>query len=97
MATFCSQYKDGRCLKGLHGGWPHRGVCLRACTEWDGPARGLGDQVHKLAMPIGRVLGHPCVDPETKRLKPAGKCAERQRRLNQRFPATDPLRRVGGG
>ena len=43
--------------------------------------RGLGDIVERLAKPIARVLGLPCLD-ESSRLRPGSPCAKRRDRLN---------------
>lgn len=56
-----------------------------ATKHVSGPARGrgLGDVVHAVALPIARALGLPCVDPETKQLRPESGCAKRRASLNQ--------------
>jgi len=45
--------------------------------------RGLGDLVAKLATPVAAALGLPCVDPQTKKLRPESGCAKRQSALNR--------------
>jgi len=47
-------------------------------NEWK-----IGDMVAAIATPIARAIGHPCVDKETRQLKPNSKCAERKARLNE--------------
>src|SRR5438128_2147209 len=47
---------------------------------------GLGDVVAAVATPIARALGLPCIDPQTKQLRPESGCAKRKAKLNQKFP-----------
>ena len=35
-------------------------VCLRACQQYDGPARGRGDVIHKVAKVVTLGLAEPC-------------------------------------
>lgn len=35
----CNVHGGGCCAKGLYGGKPSAGVCLRVCPEYDGPPR----------------------------------------------------------
>jgi len=44
--------------------------------------RGLGDIVERLAKPIARALGLPCLD-EHNRLRPDSPCAKRRNALNK--------------
>lgn len=53
---------------------PSHGVCLKACTKYDGPSRGLGDTVHKTIKTV--TLG---------KAKHCETCAERRVRLNKKF------------
>jgi hypothetical protein len=43
----------------------------------------LGDLVAKIATPIAKSLGMPCVDKETGKLKPTSGCAKRKEALNR--------------
>jgi len=76
----CTRWDGTRCTLNLYGGRPSPGVC-RACDRYDGPDRGLGDTVHRIAQATGiaavveRVKGGPC-----------GKCKERRRRWNGAEP-----------
>jgi hypothetical protein len=42
----------------------------------------LGDAVHAVALPVARALNMPCVDPETKQLRPESNCAKRRKKWN---------------
>lgn len=44
----CRHNDQGACHLGLYGGRPSPGTCLRACDQWAGPFRGLGDLVHAI-------------------------------------------------
>ena len=44
---------------------------------------GLGDVIHKVALPIARALNLNCVDKSTGQLKPESKCAQRRAALNK--------------
>lgn len=48
--------------------------------------RGLGDVVEKIAHPIAKAMGLPCIDKETDSLKPESPCAKRRDWLNKNFP-----------
>lgn len=50
--------------------------------------RGAGDIIHAIALPIARVLRLPCVDPDTKKLRPESPCAARRKDWNQKLPLT---------
>lgn len=59
----------------------------RTCPEGytrESPPDGLGDLIHKVALPIARALGLPCVDKETGKLKSESRCAKTRRELNRR-------------
>ena len=43
--------------------------------------RGLGDIVERIAKPIAKALGLPCLDEQNK-LRPESPCAKRRNRLN---------------
>lgn len=45
--------------------------------------RGLGDVVHKVALPVAKALGLPCVDKSTGKLRPESPCAKRREMLNR--------------
>jgi hypothetical protein len=76
----CSHWTGRECALGLFGGRPSPGVC-RGCDRYDGPDRGLGDTVHRLAQATGIaavvefVNGGPC-----------GGCEERRRQMNGAEP-----------
>jgi hypothetical protein len=44
---------------------------------------GLGDKIARIATPIARMLGFPCVDPKTGQLKNDSGCAKRRDVLNK--------------
>lgn len=74
------KHLDGQdCVLGLHGGRPSAGVCAR-CSSYEGPSRGLGDVVHKVAQVTGvsavfkRVVAENCG------------CAGRRAALNRAMP-----------
>ncbi len=48
----------------------------------DGKFVGIGDAISAIATPIARVLGLPCIDPQTKQLRPESGCAKRKAKLN---------------
>lgn len=50
------------------------------------PRRGLGDLIGAVATPVAAALGLPCVDPETKQLRPESPCAKRKAALNKAVP-----------
>jgi hypothetical protein len=65
-------------MKAIHNG---REVEMRRVRR---PERaGLGDKVAAVATPIARALGLPCIDPQTKDLRPESGCAKRKAKLNQ--------------
>jgi hypothetical protein len=82
--TRCKHHDGSRCTNGialpLYGATPSAGVC-RVCAHYDGPDRGLGDTVHRVARATGvarvvrAVKGGDC-----------GGCAERRRALNAARP-----------
>lgn len=47
---------------------------------------GLGDLIHTVARPIAVALKLPCIDAETKELKPESPCAKRRAAFNDAFP-----------
>ena len=80
----CGVNRGGCCAKGLYGGRPSAGTCLKVCVEYDGPSRGLGDTIAKFTKLTG--LKKIADAREKKSGKPCG-CKGRQRSLNQRFPS----------
>lgn len=78
--TWCAHHVDGECTSAaalpLYGPRPSAGVC-RACAHYEGPDRGLGDTVHRVARATGvtsvvrAFTGGDC-----------GGCAERRKWLN---------------
>ncbi len=76
---------SGNCRLGLHGGRPSRGVCS-VCESYDGPARGLGDVVHSVAVAMG-------VAPIAKAIFDYADincgCPQRRAALNEAVPFTD--------
>jgi hypothetical protein len=70
--------------------WHRYGKCVTAPTTPQ-PVRGLGDLVHAVAMPIARALHLPCVDPQTKKLRPESPCAARRKKMNETVPFTKPI------
>lgn len=64
----CHCVECGCCDKGLYGGQPSYGVCLTLCTDYDGPSRGIGDIISKVATAA--------------RIPKCGGCRKRQRKLN---------------
>lgn len=73
--TDCGVAGGGCCAKGLYGGKPSAGVCLRVCPEYDGPARGAGDALAKAIHTLTAGLVKPC-----------GGCRKRQAALNAALP-----------
>jgi hypothetical protein len=61
-------------------------ICPDGFTAEKLPIRGVGDIVAKVATPIARALGMPCIDPATHQLKPESGCAKRKKALNKAFP-----------
>lgn len=80
------RYQDGNgCSLGLFGGRPSAGVCS-VCDRYEGPARGAGDIVHKVATITGISSAAKAVERMTG--KPCG-CAERRAALNAALPISD--------
>jgi hypothetical protein len=77
----CKNY-EGRCVKGLADGQPTDEHCF-VCPLYDGPARGLGDQVHNVAQVTGVKWIADKISQATRR--PCG-CEERRKRLNELKP-----------
>jgi len=82
--TGCGVLKGGCCAKGLYGGMPSYGVCLQACTEYDGPARGRGDQLKRLLHVLQKL---PIIG---KAVEGCGGCGSRQLKMNKKFPLNLP-------
>jgi hypothetical protein len=61
--------------------WNRHGSC-----NPEEPVTGLGDLVHKIALPVGRAVHWPCVDPATQELRPTSPCAKAQKWLNEKVP-----------
>jgi len=57
-----------------------------------GKMRGLGDLVHRVALPIARALGLNCVDKTTGQLKPDSRCQQRRNALNAAVPFNPPTK-----
>jgi len=74
----CRNFKDGRCVLGLHGGMPSHGVCA-ICDQYSGMPRGLGDVVEIAAnlLRIKQLVGD------------CDRCSERRAALNAAVPFTD--------
>jgi hypothetical protein len=84
------RHHDGKgCSLGLFGGKPSPGVCS-VCDQYDGPARGVGDIVHKVAKATGIAKAAKAVEQVTG--KPCG-CAERRAALNAAVPFSDEASR----
>lgn len=65
MKIPCSYWKEcanpiGGCCDIDAYNRPSFGVCLRVCEQYDGPARGRGDLLHKLAKTVTLGLVEPC-------------------------------------
>ena len=56
----CGVIGGSCCDLGLYGGRPSHGVCLRVCDQYDGPARGRGDVLHKLIKTVTLGTVTPC-------------------------------------
>jgi len=52
---------------------------------------GAGDAVALVATPIARALGLPCIDTQTRHLRPESPCAKRKRDWNALLPNLNPL------
>lgn len=82
--------RDGECTHALalplYGARPSRGVCRR-CEHWDGPARGAGDLVAKVARWTGTKAAVRALETATGRK--CG-CAGRQKALNAAIPFKSP-------
>lgn len=63
-----------------------KGICFECDQARRRQVRGLGDVVAKIATPIARALGLPCVDKVTRELKPNSPCARRRDALNAAAP-----------
>ena len=77
---------EGRCTHGLalplYGDRPSKGVC-RVCAHYDGPARGAGDIVERVARCTGIKTAAKVVERVTG--KPCG-CDARRAALNSEIP-----------
>lgn len=80
----CRNLVDGRCThpdaSAAFGDEPSPGVC-GVCPHYDGPTRGLGDVVERVA----RVTGAAHIVKTV--TKGACNCAQRRAALNQAFPS----------
>jgi hypothetical protein len=79
----CAHHKNGRCTNALalplYGDNPSAGICRR-CEHYDGPDRGLGDTVHRVARATG-------VTRVVKRVTCGGcGCQKRRESLNDSVP-----------
>lgn len=72
----CKHWDKGACVLGLYGGRPSPGTC-HVCPQYDGPARGAGDVVHKVAKATGldRLAPEDC-----------GGCEKRRQKMNRKIP-----------
>lgn len=87
LVTACAHHIGGECTSAaalpLYGPRPSAGVC-RVCAHYEGPDRGLGDTVHRVARATGvarvvrAVTGGDC-----------GGCAERRKWLNGKIAYGD--------
>jgi hypothetical protein len=81
--TQCRHMVEGRCTSPLalplYGERPSAGVC-RQCEHYDGPDRGLGDTVHRVAKATGVARIVKAVKGD------CGACAKRRQALNDAFP-----------
>jgi hypothetical protein len=50
-----------------------------------------GDAISSLATPIARALKMPCIDPETRQLRPDSGCAKMRDNLNNGMTFTDAI------
>ena len=75
VTAFCAVNAYG---KGVQVG--HK-VCNK-CPRYDGPVRGLGDVIHKVALPIAKAIKADCVDKDTGHLKPESPCQKKREKLN---------------
>jgi hypothetical protein len=86
----CRHMSSGRCTNDvalpLYGDRPSPGVC-GICAHYDGPARGAGDLVEKVARFTGIKAAVKAVERATG--KPCG-CAGRQAALNREIPFKSP-------
>jgi hypothetical protein len=86
FVTACAHHVGGECTNALalplYGASPSAGVC-RVCAHYDGPDRGLGDTVHRVARATGvsrvvhAIAGVDCG------------CAQRRADLNAAVPFDD--------
>jgi len=53
----------------------------------------LGDKIAAIATPIARALKMPCIDPETKTLRPDSGCAKMKARLNDGMTIGEALKK----
>lgn len=79
----CAHMVDGRCTSALalplYGDRPSAGICRR-CEHYEGPDRGLGDTVHRVARATG-------VARVVKRVTKGGcGCQKRRESLNDAVP-----------
>lgn len=85
--TACAHMVGGRCTHALalplYGARPSPGVCHR-CEHYDGPARGLGDRIERVARVTGAKTVTKCVEKATG--LPCG-CAKRRARWNKAMPS----------
>lgn len=81
----CKHHNGKGCSLGLYGGTPSAGVC-NVCDRYDGPSRGVGDTVAKVAEMTGissvvkyvsKATGTDCG------------CGKRRAALNEALPFSD--------
>lgn len=85
----CRNHDGNGCSLGLFGGRPSPGVCSM-CEQYDGPPRGAGDILHKVAQATGIARAAKVVERVTG--KPCG-CSQRRAALNAAVPFTDEANR----
>jgi len=81
----CPQWRDGVCLSGFYGGRPSAGTCAKVCElgkKSNGSHWKLGNIVSSVVTPIAAMMGHPCVDKWTRKLKPGSACDKRRLAMN---------------
>lgn len=81
----CKHHNGAGCSLGLFGGIPSAGVC-KVCNRYDGPTRGAGDIVHRVAEKTGISTVVKFVSNATG--KDCG-CAKRRAALNEALPFSD--------
>jgi hypothetical protein len=76
----CTEWDGERCTLNLYGGRPGPSECM-ACDQYDGPSRGLGDQIERALKATGV---HQIVKAIEKKTGKDCGCSERRTELNSR-------------